>query len=355
MAFVDPYLEPDRARSLGISRRGGELLLEYKGRVERVEQLNEVVFTSALARLARTGRRWAAHLTGHGERDMRGGANHDLGRFGKALASRGYTLQPLELARVGAVPGNTDLLVVTQAQVALTPGEVAKIIAFIDAGGALLWLADPGAQLGLEPVAERLGIEFVDGTLIDPATAGVAETHRGFATASHYPAHAVTDEFDLTTLFPRASALRWTAHERWSGNAILVTGDAAWSEAGALSPGATLDKDVDTAGPLAFGYALHRAHPRDASLEQRAVVVGDGDFLANAYLGNGGNLSLGLKLVDWLTRDDALIQIPPVTANDLAFELSRPTAAVIAIGNLLGLPAALLGVGGFVWLRRRRR
>jgi len=40
--------------------------------------------------------------------------------------------------------------------------------------------------------------------------------------------------------------------------------------------------------------------------QQRIVVVGDGDFLSNAYLGNVGNLDMGLKMVSWLIHEDRL-------------------------------------------------
>ena len=41
------------------------------------------------------------------------------------------------------------------------------------------------------------------------------------------------------------------------------------------------------------------------------AIVGDGDFLSNAYLGNAGNLELGLRLLRWLSREDRMLKIPP--------------------------------------------
>ena len=89
--------------------------------------------------------------------------------------------------------------------------------------------------------------------------------------------------------------------------------------------------------------------------EQRIVVIGDGDFLSNAYLGNGGNLNLGMNLIDWLGRDDALIAISPTTAPDLSLTLSKFASAVIGLTVLLGLPLLLLACGITIWLRRRHR
>ena len=95
------------------------------------------------------------------------------------------------------------------------------------------------------------------------------------------------------------------------------------------------------------------AEPRHG--EQRIVVVGDGDFLANAYLGNGGNLDLGLAMVNWLLHDDVLVQVPAKAAPDRSLALSRTASALIGIGFLLVLPLGLIGTGVLIWWRRSRR
>ncbi len=89
--------------------------------------------------------------------------------------------------------------------------------------------------------------------------------------------------------------------------------------------------------------------------EQRILVVGDGDFLANAYLGNGGNLDLGLAMVNWLLHDDVLVQVPAKAAPDRSLALSRTASALIGIGFLLVLPLGLIGTGVLIWWRRSRR
>ncbi len=84
-------------------------------------------------------------------------------------------------------------------------------------------------------------------------------------------------------------------------------------------------------------------------------MIGDGDWLSNAYLGNGGNLDLGLRLFGWLAGDDARMTIAPDRPPDLTVELPRTLVIAIGIGFLLVLPALLAGSGLLIWLRRRRR
>ncbi len=108
------------------------------------------------------------------------------------------------------------------------------------------------------------------------------------------------------------------------------------------------------AGPPAKPQApTAEASPRQG--EQRILVVGDGDFLANAYLGNGGNLDLGLAMVNWLLHDDVLVQVPAKAAPDRSLALSRTASALIGVGFLLVLPLGLIGTGVLIWWRRSRR
>ena len=83
------------------------------------------------------------------------------------------------------------------------------------------------------------------------------------------------------------------------------------------------------------------------------MVIGDGDFLANSFLGNGGNLNLGLNLVRWLSSDEQLLDIPARTAPDLQLDLSRQASIVIGLGFLLVLPLLFITAGALIWWRRR--
>ena len=89
--------------------------------------------------------------------------------------------------------------------------------------------------------------------------------------------------------------------------------------------------------------------------EQRVAIIGDADFLSNRYLGNGGNLEIGINLVNWLSHDDRLISISPRPAPDTRLELSSQQQLAIAIFFLLVLPLGLLVSGLRIWLKRRKR
>lgn len=352
LAFVDPDAVPDVVRERGITR-DGELLVRHAGRTEHVTRLTEQALTNALQRLARRDQRYVVFLAGHGERNPFGAANHDLGQWARQLEHRGLAVQTVNLAETGTVPDNTSVLVIASPRVAPLAGEVEILRAYVARGGNVLWLREPGEEHGLGALAEEIGVELVPGAVRDPG-AGRFGIDESFVLITGYPQHPATDGFRYVTLFPQAAALA-PASGDWERTALLVTGDEAWSETGPPHEGARYDEGEDFPGPLTIGFAMTRPRPGAAQGElQRVAVLGDGDFLANTYLGNSGNLDLGLRLVNWLAHDEHLIAVPARTAPDLTLELPEPFAIGMAIWFLLGCPLLLAGTGMLIVYRRRR-
>jgi ABC-type uncharacterized transport system involved in gliding motility auxiliary subunit len=369
LAFVNPDTQPDKVRDLGISR-DGELRLQYGGREEEASEASEMAIGNALQRLAHAGESYVAFLEGHGERSPQGQANHDLGQFSEELKRKGVNISLLNLAVTPKIPDNVDVLALAGPRTHLLPGEVEQIEAYAEKGGNLLWLADPGDLHGLAPLAKRLGLKFLPGVVVDASTQLLGIKDPTFALAAEYPPHPITLGFDAMTVFPSASALEQEGESDFQRTPFLGTLQRSWTETGPIEGKIQFDAGQDEReGPLQIGYALTRERkPADAPNadggheaengspdEQRVAVIGDGDFLANAYLGNGGNLNLGMNIVNWLGRNDALINIPARIARDKTLNLSNVAAVLIAAGFLFILPIALIGAGAFIWFKRRRR
>jgi ABC-type uncharacterized transport system involved in gliding motility auxiliary subunit len=362
LEFVNPDTSPERVREQGVTV-DGELVITYQGRSENLTSLSESSITNALLRLSRQGERWIVFLSGHAESDPHGEANFDLGLFGKELERGGFNVQQINLAE-NVIPSNTNLLVIASPRVSLLPGEVEQIREWIDQGGNLLWFAEPGEERGLTPLAEHLDIEFLPGTIVDATSQLFGVSNPSIIVVSGYPSQAITREMTAVTVFPEAAAIDIADSEVWETIPLLSTLNRSWTESGELAGEIQFDADSDErAGPLDLGVALTRSLPAEAggetdgeeSREQRIVVIGDGDFLSNTYLGNAGNLDLGLNIVNWLSHDEDYIDIRIKSAPDTSLELGRIAQGVIGLGFLIGLPLLLLLTGAIIWLRRRRR
>jgi len=359
LEFVNPETNPALARELGI-RQGGELIVRHGGREERLQRISEQSITSALARLARDGERWVVFLEGHGERKPHGDANADLGRFGDRLEERGFQVQTLQLAQMPHIPDNTDLLVIASPQSDYLPGELARIRQYVQTGGHLLWLTEPDNGERLARLAEDVGIRRHDGVVVDAGAQLFGTDTPDFAAISDYGDHPVVNGLDQLSLFPQAVALESLDTGGWHHSALLRTREQSWAETGPIEGEIDFDADAgDTRGPLTLGWAARRGPPAEGDEQptdgQRVAVIGDGDFLSDAYVGNGVNLDLGMRLVNWLVGDRAHIDIPPDTAPDTRVDLSRTAVIVLGFAVLLVLPLALLATGVFIGWRRRRR
>jgi ABC-type uncharacterized transport system involved in gliding motility auxiliary subunit len=361
LEFINPDTVPEQVRELGISS-GGELRVSYRGRSENIQTLSEHTLSNSLLRLSRQEQRWIAFLTGHGEREPLGETNHGLGIFGAELERKGLNVQKVNLTETG-IPTNISLLVVAGPRVNLLPGEVSALLDYVRQGGNLLWLAEPGDLHGLEPLAELLGIDFLPGRVVDAGSQLFGVDNPTFVVITAYPQHEITGNMATVTVFPEVAALGLRDSGAWTQVPLLTTLPRSWTELGELAGEISFDADTDErAGPLDIGVVLTRKRPASEAMEaaaepteQRVIVIGDGDFLSNTYLGNGGNLGLGLNMVHWLSHDDAFIDIQVQAAPDTTLELGRTAQAVIGIGLLFGLPLLLLVSGLLVWLRRRRR
>lgn len=351
LRFVDPNEEPQLARAAGI-RMEGELVVDYAGRSEHLTTLNETSLTHLLMRLARAEERLVMYLDGHGERKLDGQANFDLGEFGSRLTQRGFRVAPLKLALAQEVPANVSVLVIAGPRVDLLPSEVEKLVAFVERGGNLLWFIDPGPLFGLQPLAEKLALVLTPGVVVDPAARNL-DAAATVAVGAAYAQHPVIGSLDLITLFPQARGLGVAEnHGDWRATPLVEVAPQGWVETGPLDGAVRFDKGRDTPGPVTVAIALERNRE---GRTQRVVAVGSGAFLANQFLGNGGNLDLGLNMVNWLAGDENLIAREPRPTVDAEVNLSAGRSTAIAVVFLILLPLALFAAGGFVWWRRRGR
>jgi hypothetical protein len=351
LSFVDPLRNPDAARRQGISL-SGEIQLRYGEREERLQQLDEERFSNAILRLVQSGEHWVASLSGHGERDLLGSANFDLGDFGLSLAQKGYQVVGLDLATSPSPPDNTALLVIASPQRAFLEGEIDRLLAYLARGGNLLLLSDPEQPVAASLIQRLTGMQQLPGTIVDANVRELGIDNPAVALVPAYPEHPATQDFSLLSLFPQAAALVAPENSDWQITPLLQTLARSWNETGPLN--GEIERDPlagEEAGPLTIGYALTRQRDK---VEQRLVVIGDGDFLANSYLANAGNQDLGLALVRWLTGEDQLIGIPATEADDQELHLSKPAIAVISLGSLIFAPLLLLATGLLLAWRRNR-
>ena len=357
LEIINPDTSPDLVRQLKVTSYG-EVVVEYEGRNEHITQLKEQTLSNTLQRLLRQGERRLLFVTGHGERKPDGRANYDWNDFSEKLKIKGITTELLKLNETPNIP-DVAAIVIASPQVDYLPGEVKLIIDYVKRGGNVLWVQEPGKSLfGLQPLAELLGINFYPGTIVDPTAQMMNVNDPSFSIVTNYPTHAITRDFQYISIFPKAVGIIHAAvKEDWLAKPFLQTVARSWSETGVLKGAIDYNADTDIVGPLTIGLSLTRKDKEETadknSKKQRIVILGDGDFLSNTYLGNQGNLNIGHNIINWISNDDSFISIPSSSAADSQINISDLMGAVIGLFFLIILPLALLVSGTLIWYKRR--
>ncbi len=357
--FISPIKEPKLAQENGI-KEDGEVVVEYQKRSEHIRPpFAEQEMTNLFMRLSRTSQRAVMYLDGHGERNLIGLKNNDVGEFGKQLESKGLKFANLNLTIESEVPLNGSMLVIASPQKTISPIEAKKIKKFLESGGNLLWLLDDNNFRGLDEIAAYLGLSVSSGQVIDPAEK-VEGVNENIASASSYGEHAITRNFMLGTRFSNAHEVnaKGTLDNGWEVSKLIEVSPNGWLESSQVMTNQkpTFDKSKDKAGPINIAVALQRVYGKKG---QRVVVVGNGNFLSNTFITNGGNLDLGINMINWLSGDDNLISIQPMPLKDVNVTIPDNQMSFIIAWTVFHsfeyfIPIGFFVLGIFFWFKRRK-
>lgn len=340
LTFVDPVVAPQQVAAVpGASE--GMVLLVYGSRRLLLNGFSEPRLSSGLLKIQRAEHRFLLFVTGHGERDPIGNRARDVSALAQRLRLQGVQIQTLNLAQVGVIPDNTAALVLASPQVSWLAQEVELVQRYVERGGNMLWLTEPGARVGLEALARDLGVSFDVEPLHDSRARELPGGDDSMVLGFRYGNPGITQDFDMVTAFKEASSVIVSA-PGYRVKPLVEIPEPAGSTGSVPSSSmlaATLERDVPVSGVVR---------------EQRVVVVGDGDFLSNAYLATGGNLEFALRVANWVQQDDVAVTVPAVVAKDARLQLSTTLLMVLGVGFLLVLPGAFGLLGVFIWWRRQR-
>ncbi|MHB1566366.1 MAG: GldG family protein [Acidiferrobacter sp.] len=350
LRFISPNRHPARVRRDKISFNG-ELIVHYDHRRGTVLSASQSGVTNMLARLSRTGARTIVFLTGNGERSPASPAGFGLSTWARALTARGFTIKGFDIDHGMPPAGPGTVLVITDPRTPFLAGEARLLDRYVKSGGNLLWLLEPNHVDGLARLAHALGLSIPPGFVVDPTSTLLTGAGPNFIVIDHYPAIGAVRGMHLITVFPTTTALDIQRPTPFHAVAILRTASDAWQQQAPLSAVVVPPTGIRQQA-LTIGVAL-RAHPDGH--HQRIIVIGDSDFASNAFIGDGGNLTLAMNIANWAAYDDAFINLPNRRSPDLTLTLTQDALEIIAFGFLLVLPALLIGSGVAVWWRRRSR
>ncbi len=334
------------------------VVLQLDDRFETVERPTEGTLYEALYRLRSAEGGVITVLRGEGEGDF--SRTDDIGFAGlaAALATEGYEVGSVISATMRDVPETSDLLLVVAPQRRLRDQAISAIDRFLDRGGALVALLEPGVDSGVDAVLERFGIASPNSVVIDPMRARAWADVSGLnPVAASYWDHPVARGLNSNrmTYFRGARSFRLRKpHVDDELSKVVESSSFAWLEADL----GVLDRSSGRfeRGGRAAGYQpiVVAGRYSRGERETRIVAFGDSDFASNENLRTLYNLDLILNAVHWAAENESDITLRPKnrpTPVQFPIPLTDTLQTLYGVGLLV--PELLLIAGGVVWLRRR--
>lgn len=355
--FYDPDRSPSEARRYRVDTYR-TTVVEYQNRREKIQEFTEEALTNALIRLAHPETQTLCFTTGHGEAFLGDTERNGLAEWKQVLEDHPYKLKEIQGVGLG-IPRDCMAVVLAGPHYELFPQEVDLLEKYIETGKGLFLLIDPmdpGTGKSFVKLVEPLGIRLGEDVVVDKMSrvfGGDSLT----PLVTQYADHAITKRFRAATFFPVARTVRKTSPipEGIEVTELARTLEGSWAETdlAKLENGeAALDSERDLVGPVSLAVALEI---QQAPKRGRVVVVGDSDFLTNAYLKVSGNKDFSLNILQWLMKDDRWISIRPKTLRFQPLFLRKNQSVGVAAFTVAGLPLAALVVGSVgIWVRRRR-
>lgn len=374
--FVDAERSPIEAQKYAITTVP-TIILEYGGRSERANGVEEQALTNALKKVIEGKPKKAYFVQGHGEHDPTSSDPTGYSGIGDALKTDNFDVQKLTIAQEGKVPDDATIVVVAGPKADFLAPELDALKAYLKRGGKLALMIDPPDKgtapdvSSLVALAHEWGATVGNDLVIDASGLGqLIGTDASVPVAMPAP-HAITEKFGLMTAFPLARSV--TPVEGGVGGhtarKLLETSPQSWAEADLKGlyatnrPSRNLDQG-DKAGPITVAVAASApsgdapaATPPPAGEapkpETRVVTVGDSDFVANRALGIQGNREIFLNMANWLAQQEDLIAIRPRDPQDRPLTLTADQQSMLQWFTLLVVPLLLFGNAVRIYWRRR--
>ncbi|MBN9384040.1 MAG: Gldg family protein [Chitinophagaceae bacterium] len=352
--------------------------VKYKGRTDFLRTFNDPFFwpdlynvSAAFMRLQQPSQIPKVYaVTGELERNIyktgdREYALHTAYKWSRgALVNTGYDVDTLNLATQD-IPADATTLLLADPKMELSPVARDKLSAYINAGGNILVTGMPGKQYVLNPVLQQLGVQLMNGQLVESTYDETPDKVVAYATEN---AGGLDKELSglkkgleingdtMKILMPGTTALRYNNDSAFDIKPLLMTVPGrTWLKGGSLVIDSTLPPFNPGEGDIrehsfTTGVQLTR---RARQKDQRLIVCGNADFISNMRMGT--NISIVTPIYSWLTYNKFPIYMPRPDPKDVLLRIGEAGAAAQKIVYVWILPGLVLLAAAILLIRRKRK
>jgi ABC-2 type transport system permease protein len=348
--------------------------LNYKGRktflrtyIDNFFWPQETQVAAAFKRLLQAKMPEVTYLTGNlersiykaGEREYSGHSTNKQSR--SSLINNGFDLDTLNLKTM-EIPAEVKMLVLADPKTKFSDSSLHKLKQYIDRGGNLLIAGEPGKQEVINPLLSYAGLRMMDGTLVQvsmhysPDMVTPYLTREATSLAEQPLLINLKTRWDtVNALMPGVAPLLQTDSSRFQMEPIFMTDKNVW-----LKPGKLV---TDSAAPVfnaaagdskSDGFTTAMKLTRKVNgKEQRIVVCGDADFMANNRMRS--NLGIEQAFYSWMDNNEFPIYAHYSPPADDKLNISYQGAVLQKTIFLWIVPIILLLTSTVLLIRRKRQ
>ncbi|WP_256004844.1 DUF4350 domain-containing protein [Pedobacter deserti] len=350
--------------------------LKYKNRTTFLRIYNDIMtfpseteISAALKRLLQAKMPRIGFLTGNLERNVNKTGDREYKMltntktFRHALINQGFDVDTVS-TESGEIPAWISTLVIADPKVNLSESTLSTIQRYIDKGGNLLIMGEPGKQDVLNPLLKQFGVTLMDGIVAQPSAdlapdLVLTEITAASAQFTKDVQKSLTDS--LPVAMPGATGLSYKDGGAFRITPLLVTNkDKTWLKK---------QKMVSDSAEVVFSAAegdQRISVPTAVSLtrkvagkEQRIVIIGDADLMSNAELGRynvkTANFAFNTAIFSWLNYGEFPIDTSRPDAKDKRLTVTSEGVSRLNILFVWVIPIVLLAFGSVLLIRRKRK
>lgn len=272
------------------------------------------------------------------------------------LIRNNYDVKTLNLLTTPKVPDDAEIVLIAAPKKDITSTEKDKLMEYFKNGGNALFAIDPIDNSPSLPQFESLLSYF--NVTIDYDKVKENDDKR-FPKGKPYDIlpdvvdNDINSPLNPSSLYVIMPSSRSISTLKNTKEYIKVT---SLMKSSAKAVGEPSDPKAKTIqGPLDLALAVQND---GGSKSSKIVLMGNGSFMADSSIQQYEQFSINglyffLNSLNWLQNKTNEVIIAPKTYSSPTMQMAQSTANVLAIFTVVVLPLLILGIGTFVWMRRR--
>ena len=353
LRFIDVETEPALTELFKI-KESGTLVVEYKKTKYATMAKDELAVTNILLKILNPKKTILYYTVGHNEVSFMDKNLLGADYLREKILSSNYKLKPLELQN--GVPKDCNAILIMNPQIEFLPSEIENLKAYLDKGGALVFLLSPQFNglitKNFLKFIQSLGVTYNNALILDRLATQQGSQPSIPVVQSYNLEHPVTKKMENRTLFPVSGFFSFNESNNFSWDILIKSTPfpASWGEVNfdeVKEGNATFNELTDYKGPLNIMVA-------GSNEVSRVIGISSSQFIANQFQGQTPNFNLFLNALNWVVKDEALISLDrPKLSGEIVY-ISDIHASLVFYFSVLFFPFVFFIIGILVYRRKLR-